>query len=191
MRRPRERGHQAHRPQADGELAGTTRVPQIARAAPERERQRQPGKPRDEPEESHHSGRWPRRERIVDRVAGAALDRKQPLQRRKQRLVRVVRDRLHHLRSRHGPPRPPLRRHFPGPEKGDRNDEVEEHEKCDGPAELPPTALVRQVAQDRKSTRLNSSHGYISYAVFCLKKKKTTTRTTGAGQRAAREYTPH
>src|SRR5687768_17997568 len=27
-------------------------------------------------------------------------------------------------------------------------------------------------ATDRKSTRLNSSHGYISYAVFCLKKKK-------------------
>src|SRR2546429_6712480 len=31
--------------------------------------------------------------------------------------------------------------------------------------------------QDRKSTRLNSSHGYISYAVFCLKKKKTYSRT--------------
>src|SRR2546422_5325274 len=29
---------------------------------------------------------------------------------------------------------------------------------------------------DRKSTRLNSSHGYISYAVFCLKKKKTDAR---------------
>src|SRR2546422_5360566 len=29
-----------------------------------------------------------------------------------------------------------------------------------------------QWARDRKSTRLNSSHGYISYAVFCLKKKK-------------------
>src|SRR2546422_9184449 len=28
---------------------------------------------------------------------------------------------------------------------------------------------------DRKSTRLNSSHGYISYAVFCLKKKKKTS----------------
>src|SRR2546429_958346 len=28
---------------------------------------------------------------------------------------------------------------------------------------------------DRKSTRLNSSHGYISYAVFCLKKKKKPT----------------
>src|SRR3989449_3413982 len=31
-------------------------------------------------------------------------------------------------------------------------------------------------AKDRKSTRLNSSHGYISYAVFCLKKKKQKTR---------------
>src|SRR2546429_4955207 len=30
------------------------------------------------------------------------------------------------------------------------------------------------VQVDRKSTRLNSSHGYISYAVFCLKKKKNT-----------------
>src|SRR2546422_2151154 len=29
---------------------------------------------------------------------------------------------------------------------------------------------------DRKSTRLNSSHGYISYAVFCLKKKKPSIR---------------
>src|SRR2546429_10022044 len=28
------------------------------------------------------------------------------------------------------------------------------------------------IKEDRKSTRLNSSHGYISYAVFCLKKKK-------------------
>src|SRR2546422_5929004 len=28
------------------------------------------------------------------------------------------------------------------------------------------------LSRDRKSTRLNSSHGYISYAVFCLKKKK-------------------
>src|SRR2546422_10688065 len=30
---------------------------------------------------------------------------------------------------------------------------------------------------DRKSTRLNSSHGYISYAVFCLKKKKKKNTT--------------
>src|SRR2546422_6935464 len=32
------------------------------------------------------------------------------------------------------------------------------------------------VKGDRKSTRLNSSHGYISYAVFCLKKKKKQTQ---------------
>src|SRR2546422_3528697 len=32
--------------------------------------------------------------------------------------------------------------------------------------------LGNQRQRDRKSTRLNSSHGYISYAVFCLKKKK-------------------
>src|SRR2546429_1065616 len=31
---------------------------------------------------------------------------------------------------------------------------------------------VVRLTSDRKSTRLNSSHGYISYAVFCLKKKK-------------------
>src|SRR3989449_1305089 len=36
-------------------------------------------------------------------------------------------------------------------------------------AETKRTELLKQ---DRKSTRLNSSHGYISYAVFCLKKKK-------------------
>src|SRR3712207_8147225 len=33
-----------------------------------------------------------------------------------------------------------------------------------------------QAAQDRKSTRLNSSHANISYAVFCLKKKKLNSR---------------
>ena len=35
---------------------------------------------------------------------------------------------------------------------------------------------------DRKSTRLNSSHGYISYAVFCLKKKKQQIHTTSNQQ---------
>src|SRR2546422_4197786 len=42
-----------------------------------------------------------------------------------------------------------------------------------------PCLILR--ARDRKSTRLNSSHGYISYAVFCLKKKK---------KEGAREYYP-
>src|SRR5690348_17526048 len=36
--------------------------------------------------------------------------------------------------------------------------------------------------QDRKSTRLNSSHPSISYAVFCLKKKKTTENKENAGK---------
>src|SRR2546429_1236797 len=35
-----------------------------------------------------------------------------------------------------------------------------------------PRRFPRALRRDRKSTRLNSSHGYISYAVFCLKKKK-------------------
>src|SRR2546422_2464289 len=35
-----------------------------------------------------------------------------------------------------------------------------------------PHPRERRSVEDRKSTRLNSSHGYISYAVFCLKKKK-------------------
>src|SRR2546429_7034877 len=34
--------------------------------------------------------------------------------------------------------------------------------------------------RDRKSTRLNSSHGYISYAVFCLKKKKKDSNKLSA-----------
>src|SRR2546422_7865364 len=36
----------------------------------------------------------------------------------------------------------------------------------------PRHAAGSRIRTDRKSTRLNSSHGYISYAVFCLKKKK-------------------
>src|SRR2546429_6609733 len=39
---------------------------------------------------------------------------------------------------------------------------------------IPAWPQLQCGTQDRKSTRLNSSHGYISYAVFCLKKKKTT-----------------
>src|SRR5690625_6953534 len=37
-----------------------------------------------------------------------------------------------------------------------------------------PQELVEQIGEDRKSTRLNSSHVAISYAVFCLKKKHNT-----------------
>src|SRR5256884_4766152 len=43
-----------------------------------------------------------------------------------------------------------------------------------------PFGLTERLVRDRKSTRLNSSHGYISYAVFCLKKKKTNTQLASA-----------
>src|SRR5687768_18288929 len=42
--------------------------------------------------------------------------------------------------------------------------------------ERAPKGWEGEVDLDRKSTRLNSSHGYISYAVFCLKKKKKTNK---------------
>src|SRR3712207_7952678 len=43
--------------------------------------------------------------------------------------------------------------------------------------EVPRAPHARRRGQDRKSTRLNSSHANISYAVFCLKKKKNTTHS--------------
>src|SRR3989304_1654955 len=51
------------------------------------------------------------------------------------------------------------------------------------------------IMPDRKSTRLNSSHGYISYAVFCLKKKKQggrseTRRSKDAGDEPRRPHPP-
>src|SRR3989304_7534363 len=65
---------------------------------------------------------------------------------------------------------------------GDGNPRGEDHGRTEG--------------EDRKSTRLNSSHGYISYAVFCLKKNNdqvtnavdkynTTTLSYGTGLRTA------
>src|SRR3712207_7231555 len=44
-----------------------------------------------------------------------------------------------------------------------------------GPGVEADVAAGLQEGEDRKSTRLNSSHANISYAVFCLKKKKTKT----------------
>src|SRR5256885_12265696 len=43
---------------------------------------------------------------------------------------------------------------------------------------LPTSSFPSMIQGDRKSTRLNSSHLVISYAVFCLKKKKTTYHST-------------
>src|SRR2546430_3828514 len=44
---------------------------------------------------------------------------------------------------------------------------------------------------DRKSTRLNSSHSQISYAVFCLKKKKRRHDDAGRRSLCLRPHTPH
>src|SRR5687768_18018887 len=46
------------------------------------------------------------------------------------------------------------------------------HDRCRCKASTEGVSSDLDGFRDRKSTRLNSSHGYISYAVFCLKKKK-------------------
>src|SRR2546422_7835499 len=52
--------------------------------------------------------------------------------------------------------------------------QMQEAETLTAQGDVPGTlAYIAPERLDRKSTRLNSSHGYISYAVFCLKKKKT------------------
>src|SRR2546422_3192184 len=66
------------------------------------------------------------------------------------------------------------RRHALGEHVDDRV-EVLAGEPAEGPG--PTNQREQLVHQDRKSTRLNSSHGYISYAVFCLKKKKRKERS--------------
>src|SRR2546422_6307889 len=83
---------------------------------------------------------------------------------------------LHLRRRRTRQDAPPARRRAP--------------ERASLPGDVRRVSLLRAVHErahqrdplrpdrDRKSTRLNSSHGYISYAVFCLKKKKKTKRCT-------------
>src|SRR5256886_12415877 len=64
-------------------------------------------------------------------------------------------------------------------EPGHQRHDGDEHERREGgqTPEMSPLgrlgSAIRWRYQDRKSTRLNSSHSQISYAVFCLKKKKT------------------
>src|SRR3712207_7793514 len=80
----------------------------------------------------------------------------------------------------------PLRRHRPEGAEG-RQPEAQHANAPPSPAR-PPRGQRRGLAlrltlgcllaEDRKSTRLNSSHANISYAVFCLKKKKERMSTT-------------
>src|SRR3712207_8971591 len=60
-------------------------------------------------------------------------------------------------------------------------DDAETHAPWEAPRDALRVCRLAQAAlpataRDRKSTRLNSSHANISYAVFCLKKKKTETK---------------
>src|SRR3712207_8776975 len=64
----------------------------------------------------------------------------------------------------------------------DEQCQPDEHAKREGSR---PTASLRG---DRKSTRLNSSHANISYAVFCLKKKKEVVPSSGKPTSAIRSY---
>src|SRR5687768_18131171 len=54
-----------------------------------------------------------------------------------------------------------------------------------------PQKKGRDTKTDRKSTRLNSSHGYISYAVFCLKKKKKNNNKANLKQQIITQYLNH
>src|SRR6266542_5523541 len=82
--------------------------------------------------------------------------------------VGVARRQLLHLRA---------RVHDVGRVRGvveteDVPDLVQRHDAHLVRPERPSLGIERREGEDRKSTRLNSSHGSISYAVFCLKKKK-------------------
>src|SRR5438105_12614753 len=79
------------------------------------------------------------------------------------------------FRSPSGAPEKCAHRHRPASAPAVRRD--------DEPSDQLPALLRLRASQlrgDRKSTRLNSSHEWISYAVFCLKKKKTQCNATTA-----------
>src|SRR2546422_1715690 len=87
---------------------------------------------------------------------------------------------LHRLRSESMPRKELLARPADVPPVADHarcaGEALEHHRPVafcdDAPVEQHHRPRVALAPEDRKSTRLNSSHGYISYAVFCLKKKK-------------------
>src|SRR5438105_5134064 len=58
-----------------------------------------------------------------------------------------------------------------------RNHHLRVQEQVVGALLVQALGQVKEGAEDRKSTRLNSSHEWISYAVFCLKKKKKKKKT--------------
>src|SRR5690348_17724429 len=70
---------------------------------------------------------------------------------------------------------------LPVEERGVAHDRAREIGRHRIPQPIVPVVEARNLTDgDRKSTRLNSSHPSISYAVFCLKKKKTSTKLNNA-----------
>src|SRR2546422_4415062 len=61
---------------------------------------------------------------------------------------------------------------------------------CSAPARGGLWKRRKGLTRDRKSTRLNSSHGYISYAVFCLKKKKEQQKSSKKVQTTNHQTAP-
>src|SRR5436190_12904945 len=87
-------------------------------------------------------------------------------------------------------PRPPRSTLFPYTTLF-RSPRLDEFLSAGEPVLLPTAVLYEWLRgprnqQDRKSTRLNSSHTVISYAVFCLKKKKTAGNTSSRADQSAR-----
>src|SRR2546426_3066011 len=72
-----------------------------------------------------------------------------------------------------------FRSRAPGHARGDRR----RPDRLRAGAGVPPPGLRGRPLRDRKSTRLNSSHLVISYAVFCLKKKKRGQSSLLAAER--------
>src|SRR6266568_8363199 len=99
----------------------------------------------------------------------------------------------HHLRhpghhQRRDPPRPDQPCHPPG--AAQRSPQASRQPRRPQPMSLSTPAPRRVVLEvscgDRKSTRLNSSHSSISYAVFCLKKKTNRNFTDPSSNKASR-----
>src|SRR5207249_9561286 len=64
--------------------------------------------------------------------------------------------------------------------RGSRRPPQSARSECPGPSWSPPGSSLHRSDGDRKSTRLNSSHVSIWYAVFCLKKEKNSAAAARA-----------
>src|ERR1041385_2514561 len=144
------RPHHPHRvgDQEDGEAAGERRLRQPLRT---------PGRERRPEQRTEHE---PWQEPLLDVPEPRMLHRPERCAAEDQRQAGPLRGLLAHAEEQR--------------ERGHRDDAAAHaHEAGEQPDRRPDRERHRET-QDRKSTRLNSSHGYISYAVFCLKKKIQT-----------------